>query len=106
MNADFTIYLRQKPAELNSAVKQQHIDDSSGIVDVLRTLETKQGQYSEMAIESPEGLSVFRLVVDPITEKLYSTSPDEVQFIQDKKAEGFSLLESIQLLLDQQNIAA
>ncbi|MDT1867708.1 hypothetical protein FPK69_25925, partial [Acinetobacter baumannii] len=45
MNADFTIYLRQKPAELNSAVKQQHIDDSSGIVDVLRTLETKQGQY-------------------------------------------------------------
>ncbi|MFK7256833.1 type IV secretion system protein TraC [Acinetobacter baumannii] len=106
MNADFTIYLRQKPAELEQAIKQKHINDASGIVDVLKTLETKQGQYSEMAIESPEGLSVFRLVVDPITEKLYSTSPDEVQFIQEKKSEGFTLLESVQLLLDQQQQAA
>lgn len=104
MNADFTIYLRQKPEELASAVKQKHIDDSTGIIDVLKTLETKQGQYSEMAVSSPEGLSVFRLVVDPLTEKVFSTTPNDVDYIQKKMADGFNLIDSIQMLL-QENAA-
>lgn len=104
MNADFTFYLRQKPEELASAAKQKHIDDSTGIIEVLKTLETKQGQYSELAVSSPEGLSVFRLVVDPLTEKVFSTTPTDVDYIQKKMSLGYNLIDSIQLLL-QENAA-
>lgn len=104
MNADFTIFLRQKDEELTSAIKQKYLDQS--VVEVLKTLETKQGQYSEMAVSSPEGLSVFRLIVDPLTEKVFSTSPDEVDFISTEMSKGYSLLEAVEMLINKQKYAA
>jgi conjugal transfer ATP-binding protein TraC len=99
MNSDFIIYLRQKPEELTSAIAAGYIDNSDGKIEVLRSLETKQGQYSEMAISSPDGLSVFRFITDKVTEKVYSTSPTEVEFLKQKQASGSSLFEAIQELI-------
>lgn len=103
MNSDFAMYLRQKPAELSSAENAGYIDNTSGMVDVLRSLETIQGAYSEIAIESPSGLSVVRFMVDPITEKLYSTKADEVQFIRTEMAKGRPIFEAIRELIDRSN---
>lgn len=101
MNSDFALYLRQKPEELTSAEKLGHIDNSDGKVDVLRSLETIQGSYSEIAISSPSGLSVVRFMVDPITEKLYSTKAEEVQFIREQVARGRPILDAISELIQQ-----
>lgn len=100
MNSDFTIYLRQKPEELTTAITKGYIDNADGKIDVLRSLETKQGQYSEAAISSPDGLAVFRLLVDRVTEKIYSTSPKEVEFLKQQQARGIPLMEAISLLLN------
>lgn len=101
MNSDFTIYLRQKPEELTSAIEKSYIDNADGKIDILRSLETIQGQYSELAVSSPDGMAVFRLITDKVTEKIYSTSPKEVEFLKREQAKGVPLMEAIQLLINQ-----
>ena len=101
-NADFEIYLRQKPSTLAEAVSKNMIDDSDGRVAVLKTLTTQQGLYSEMAIISPDGLSVNRLIVDRFTSKVFSTTPKDVAFIRARKEQGFSLIEAITDLVEQE----
>jgi conjugal transfer ATP-binding protein TraC len=73
-------------------------------VDILKSLETVQGKYSEIAINSPDGLSVVRFCVDPIAEKIYSTQAAEVDFIRNAQKNNVSLLEAINQLIAQ-NIA-
>lgn len=99
MNSDFALYLRQKPEELKSAETKGHIDNSDGKIDVLRSLETIQGKYSEVGISSPSGLAVCRFIVDPITEKIYSTKAEEVAYLKKAQAQGVSLFEAIQQLI-------
>jgi len=99
MNSDMTVYLRQKAEELTQAVSAGHIDDSTGRVDILRGLSTEHGKFSELAISSPDGLSVHRFYVDPVALRLYSTSPKDVDYIKDREREGYSLLDAINLLI-------
>lgn len=102
VNADFEIYLRQKPSTLNQAIAEKYIDDSDGKVQLIRSLNTIQGEYSDIAIISPDGISVNRLIVDEKTQKIYSTSPDEVAFIKNAQTSGATLLEAVDALIKQQ----
>jgi conjugal transfer ATP-binding protein TraC len=99
MNSDFVIYLRQKPEELSNAETMGYIDNSDGKVDVLRSLETIQGKYSELAISSPDGLGVVRFCVDQVTEKIYSTKAEEVDFIREAQKKGVHLFAAIDELI-------
>jgi len=103
MNSDFVIYLRQKPEELTMAENLGHIDNSDGKVDLLRTLQTVQGKYSEMAISSPDGFSIMRFTVDQITEKLYSTKAEEVDYLEQSKKNGVDLMTAIKELIAKGN---
>ena len=98
-NSDFKIYLRQDPGELAEAESKGYVSNSSGKVDVIRSLETVQGKYSELAIDSPSGLVALRFSVDPLTEKLYSTKAEEVDYIRDAESKGISLLDAVQALI-------
>ncbi|HGS5470894.1 TPA: type IV secretion system protein TraC [Vibrio parahaemolyticus] len=98
-NSDFKVYLRQDPGELAEAESKGHISNSSGKVDVIRSLETIQGKYSELAVDSPNGLSALRFTVDPITEKLYSTKAEEVDFIREAEAKGIHIFDAVQQLI-------
>ena len=98
-NSDFKIYLNQKEDVLALAEERGYIDNKSGHIDVLKTIETIHGQYSEMAIVSPDGLSVCRFIIDPYTEKLYSTQAVEVAQIQDLIAQGVPLADAVQRLV-------
>jgi conjugal transfer ATP-binding protein TraC len=103
MNADFSVYLRQKDEELTSAEKLGHIDNSDGKIDILRGLKTEAGKYSELAIGSPDGLSVHRFYVDPIAAKLYSTTPADVDFILDQQEKGYTVLEAVTMLVSNES---
>ncbi|WP_018694121.1 type IV secretion system protein TraC [Algicola sagamiensis] len=99
MNSDTVIYLRQKPEELLRAEKAGQIDNSDGKVDILKTLKTRHGKYSEFVLIGPSGLSVNRFYVDPITSKLFSTKGEDVDFIENNLKEGVSVLDSITQLI-------
>lgn len=102
MNSDFEISLRQKASELKQAETKGYIDNSTGKVDLLKSLDTVGGMYSELAIDTPNGISVCRFVVDPVTDKIYSTKAEDVQFIREKEKEGYSLLDAVGLLLERE----
>jgi len=100
-NSDFKIYLQQSPEVLVLAEDAGLISNKSGQIDLLSTVETIHGQYSEMAVVSPDGLSICRFVIDPYTEKLYSTQATEVARIQHLMAQGMSLTHALQTLVDE-----
>ncbi|MBF0206932.1 MAG: hypothetical protein HQK53_08560, partial [Oligoflexia bacterium] len=72
---------------------------SDGSVDLLKSLETVQGKYSELAIKSPDGMAVVRFLVDPITEKIFSTKAEESDFLREEQEKGVDLFEAINKLL-------
>ena len=82
-----------------AAESNGYIDNSDGKVDVLKSLTTIQGKYAELAINSPDGLAVCRFIVDPVAEKIYSTKAEEVAFVREQQAKGHSLLDSVNMLL-------
>lgn len=94
-NSDFKIYLRQDESEF------ANLDNSDGKVELLKSLETIQGKYSELAIKSPDGLAIVRFLVDPITEKIFSTKADESEFLRKEQENGVNLFEAINKLLKQ-----
>lgn len=98
MNSDYTLFFRQKAEELAGAADKGLLDKHNGSIDLLRSLETLQGKYSELVIASPKGFVPVRFVVDPITEKLFSTKADEVEFIQNALASGVPLIDAVQQL--------
>lgn len=97
-NSDFKVYLRQDPDELTDAEIKGYISNSGGKVDLIRSLETIQGKYSELAISSPDGIAALRFVVDPVTEKIYSTKHTEVDFIRNAVAQGMSVMDAVRKL--------
>lgn len=98
-NSDFKVYLRQDPGELAEAEAKGHVSNSGGKVDVIKSLETIQGKYSELAIDSPSGLAALRFTVDPVTEKLYSTKAEEVDYIREAEARGIHIFDAVQELI-------
>lgn len=98
MNSDFVWFLRQKG--LKTAVKEGHLDDSDGKVQILESLKTEGGKYSEMAITSPDGMSVVRFLVDQVTEKIFSTKAEEVEFLRQAEKKGMNMFDAIQALIE------
>jgi len=103
MNSDISIYLRQKAEELAQAENEGHIDNSDGKLEILRGLSTEHGKFSELAINSPDGLSVHRFYVDPLATKLYSTTAKDVDYILEQEAKGYSVLEAVKMLVAHEN---
>lgn len=90
-NADWVWLLRQKQESIDSLVKNGRLATSEFMLRALKSLQTVHGKYSEMLISGPAGWSVARLVVDPFTEKLYSTQAAEFEAIERMLAAGRSL---------------
>ncbi|MHB8068749.1 MAG: type IV secretion system protein TraC [Desulfobaccales bacterium] len=63
--------------------------------ELLKTLHTAPGRYSELFIKTDTGLGVGRLYVEPHKIMLYSTRPQDTQAIKDlQQNQGLSALEA------------
>lgn len=99
-NADHVWLLRQKTSQLLKSIEEKQIDGSGGQAALLKSLKTEKGMYSEIAFISPAGIAVGRLIVDKVTEKLYSTKAEEVQFLKNKQKEGVPIMAALEQLAD------
>lgn len=99
--SDWVLLLRQKPESLAAARDNQRLFVDDAARDLLMSVDTVQGKYSEIAIRGPDGLSIGRLIVDPFTEKLYSTTGPEFQFVRDQMASGATIDEAVERLVRQ-----
>ncbi len=98
-NSDYVFLLRQKNESIDQARKNSHLALGPWEERLLRSLTTVAGRYSEIAIRSPEGWSVGRLVVDPWTEKLMSTRAEDVASLLAAQRQGYNMTEAIDFVL-------
>ncbi|MCP5152443.1 MAG: type IV secretion system protein TraC [Chromatiales bacterium] len=92
-NADWVFLLRQKAESLKAAAASDRLVIDDALRTLLESVDTRQGKYSELAILGPAGTAIGRLVVDPLTEKLYSTRAEDYAEIERQLRAGSSLFE-------------
>jgi len=98
-NADWLYLLRQKAESIQQLEKSDRLVMSDYMNKALKSVHTRHGQYSELLVYGPDGWSIGRLMVDPFSEKLYSTKAKEYGAIERMLAEGMTLEEAIEELV-------
>jgi conjugal transfer ATP-binding protein TraC len=100
-NADFWLLLSQKPETLEYIVDSGRIHLSKEHIDLLRTVKTVPGKYSEIFFYTPIGKGIGRFSPDPFSYWMYTTKPSDVQAINDYMKKGLSRLEALKKLADE-----
>jgi conjugal transfer ATP-binding protein TraC len=98
-NADWMFLLRQKKESIDQLEKSDRLSMTDHMKKALRSVKTVKKQYSEIMIYGPGGWSIGRLVVDPFSEKLYSTESEEFEAIRAMMKNGKTLVEAIDTLV-------
>jgi len=95
-NASWHIILQQKTEAIESVKLEGQLNLDPYSWEMLKTLQTVAGQYSEMMVINNGAAGVFRLTVDKFTQVMFSTSGKErTQIMADIEA-GIDVIESIQ----------
>ncbi len=95
------MYLLGQKAEVIEGMKQdRRLPLSDGGYELLKTVHTLPGAYSEIFFLTEMGSGIGRLIVDPFKRILFSTKPEDVQALKQLRRQGLSLGDAIQHLLD------
>ena len=95
------MYLLGQKAEVIEGMKQdRRLPLSDGGYELLKTVHTLPGAYSEIFFLTEMGSGIGRLIVDPFKRLLFSTKPEDVQALKLLRRQGLSLGDAIQNLLD------
>ncbi|WP_347987615.1 type IV secretion system protein TraC [Methylomonas sp. AM2-LC] len=95
------MYLLGQKAEVIEGMKQdRRLPLSDGGYELLKTVHTLPGAYSEIFFITEMGSGIGRLIVDPFKRILFSTKPEDVQAIKLLRRQGLSLGDSVQQVLD------
>ena len=93
---DVEVYTRSKIAE----VKVNKVVLSEGMYELLKSVHTDSGNYSEIFVYSPMGIAIGRLSVDRFTQLLYSTKAEEYARVKEVVARGRTLVEAIRGIIE------
>jgi conjugal transfer ATP-binding protein TraC len=77
------------------AVENKILDYSGFVLDLLKSVRNNKPHYSEVFIDSPLGLGIARLVVDPFSYWINTSAPQEVAAFEARLRAGRSPLEAI-----------
>jgi conjugal transfer ATP-binding protein TraC len=95
------MYLLGQKAEVIEGMKQdRRLPLSDGGYELLKTVHTLPGAYSEIFFITEMGSGIGRLIVDPFKRILFSTKPEDVQALKQLRRQGLSLGDAIQQLID------
>jgi len=95
-NSDWSIVLQQKEETINDLAKHQRFEMDHYTESLLRSLKRNGTEYSDVLIKGPETLAVGRLVLDPYSATLYSSSPRVFSEIEEKVRGGLALPDAIE----------
>ena len=98
-NSAFMMLLGQKAETINALKEEGRLPLSDSEYELLKTVRTEPGAYSEIFFITPVGRGIGRLIVEPFRRLLYSTRADEVQAIADRRVQGMSVTEAIEAIL-------
>lgn len=99
-----SMYLLGQTEETVESVKRSgRLTMSDGAFNLLKTVHTVQGVYSEVFVKSKTGMGVGRLIVGDYQKLLYSTDPRDVDAIEQYRKRGFSTTDAIAAVLNDRN---
>ena len=79
----------------DKAVENKILDYSGFVLELLKSVRNSKPHYSEVFIDSPLGLGIARLVVDPFSYWINTSAPQEVAAFEAKLRLGKSPLEAV-----------
>jgi conjugal transfer ATP-binding protein TraC len=95
-NSDWSVVLQQKEETINDLAKHQRFEMDSYTESLLRSLKRNGTEYSDILIKGPETLAVGRLVLDPYSATLYSSSPHIFARIEALVRAGHPLADAVE----------
>lgn len=95
-NSDWFVILQQKPETIADFKKLDRFDMNDAVEAMMRSIKRNGTEYSDMIIKGPEMLAMGRLVLDPYSATLYSSSPNVFAAIDEKTAAGLTMAEAIE----------
>lgn len=94
-NSDHVVVLRLKEEALDQLRTNDRIKVDDASMTILKSLKVVDREYSEMYIMGPEARFLARLVLDPFSATLYSTTPVVFERIKSLQARGRTLEEAV-----------
>ncbi len=79
----------------DKAVENKILDYSGFVLDLLKSVRNNKPNYSEVFIDSPLGLGIARLVVDPFSYWINTSAPEDVAAFEALVRSGRSPLEAV-----------
>jgi len=79
----------------DKAVENKILDYSGFVLDLLKSVRNAKPNYSEVFIDSPLGLGIARLVVDPFSYWINTSAPNEVAAFEARLRAGRSPLHAV-----------
>ena len=102
-NSDWTLILQQKPETIADFKRLGRLEMDSATESMIRSLKRNGTEYSEIFIKGPDLQTVGRLVLDPYSATIYSSSPATFALIEQFQAEGLTTEEAITRIAYGQN---
>jgi len=96
-NSAFKFYLQS--GDFEQALNEKLVDYSPFVMEILKSLKSRPPKYSEIFIDSPFGVGIGRLVVDPFNYYVNTSSADEVQEIDNMIDGGMPVEEAIDAMV-------
>ena len=95
-NSDWFVILQQKPESISDFVKADRFEMSPATETLMRSLKRNGVEYSDVMIKGPETLAIGRLVLDPYSATIYSSSPKVFGQIESLVAQGLPMEAAIE----------
>ena len=98
-NSAFYFLLHQKPETIEQVKEEKRLDLSEGGYHWLKSVYTQAGAFSEIFVKSGAGNGIGRLIVSDFQKLLYSTTPEDVQAINNYVNMGYNYTQAINQVL-------
>ncbi len=95
-NSGWLFMLKQKKESIDLLKESKRVALDDGQIQLIKSLNVVPGKYSECLISSSSGYVVGRLILDPYSKILYSTSPTEFAGVQKLVKSGLSVHQAIE----------
>ncbi|MBK5967204.1 ATP-binding protein, partial [Thiorhodovibrio winogradskyi] len=98
-NSANTFLLAQPSQSIDQLAQEKRLPIPIEAAELLKTVHTVPGAYSEIFCLTTMGGGIGRLVVDPFRRLLYSTAPQDVAALESLRQQGLDVVGAIRRLL-------
>ncbi|WP_126448119.1 type IV secretion system protein TraC [Sulfuricystis multivorans] len=99
-NADWLFLLRQKPESILALEKSDKLVIDEGMRDMLMSVKTVQGVYSEVFVHGGQmGHGIGRVLFDPFSLLLVSSKAEDFEAVKAYRQQGYTIVEALESVL-------